>query len=135
MFDEDSSWAQQPAETSHGVDGFGDPERAHRLVYRIHENKWERVETMVLFPLWCSAVAHESTRVHAQAERSALHQQHNSVCGSRHEPFPHKTHLSDTLFMLLYDMLPSEEKYVPDSLDTPEYARVLDWPHDCGQAR
>ncbi len=57
MYDGDASWPQWPqqsAEFSHGTDGFGDPERAHKLVYRIHENKWERVETMVLFPLCCS---------------------------------------------------------------------------------
>ena len=57
MFDVDASWPQWPqqsAEFSHGADGFGDPERAHKLVYRIHENQWERVETMVLFPVWCA---------------------------------------------------------------------------------
>jgi len=33
-----------------GDDSFGEPERAHKLVYRIHENQWERVETTVLVP-------------------------------------------------------------------------------------
>jgi len=30
-----------------GDDGFGEPERAHKLVYRIHENQWERTETTI----------------------------------------------------------------------------------------
>jgi len=40
-----------------GADGFGDPERAHRLVYRIHENQWERTETMVLSPPTCATLS------------------------------------------------------------------------------
>ena len=30
-----------------GDEGFGAPERAHRLVYHVRENRWERMETQV----------------------------------------------------------------------------------------
>ena len=36
-----------PADVPGAEDGFGEPERANKLVYRIHENQWERTETMI----------------------------------------------------------------------------------------
>jgi hypothetical protein len=46
---DDASSAQQSVldaeQLLEGEDGFGEPERAFKLIYRIHEDKWERTET------------------------------------------------------------------------------------------